>query len=300
MNHTSPPPSLTGVFYVLIAAFAFSTKAVLIKLAYGYGAHITPLILLTLRMLFSLPFFVTAIFVFERRCQAPLTRNDKLHLLGLGIIGFYLAAYLDFVGLSYISASLERLILLLYPTLVVLLSALLFRRAISGGEVAALLISYLGIVIVFAQELTLAGDDIMLGSAFIFGSALAYAIYLIGSGVMVKRIGAMRFTAYAMTIACVVTLIHFAVVFDSAIVALPREVYALALIMAIISTVIPAFLMNAGIHRIGANPASIISAMGPVMTLVLAYLFLDEKLTGAQLLGALLVMIGVLVISYRR
>lgn len=291
---------MTGVLFVLIAAFTFSTKAVLIKLAYAYGTQITPLIVLTLRMVMSLPFFVAAIFLLERRSQTALTRRDHLHLLGLGIVGFYLAAYLDFVGLAYISASLERLILLLYPTLVVLLSAAIFRRAITGKEMIALLVSYAGIIIVFAQELTVAGSNIMLGATLIFGSALAYAIYLIGCGVMVKRIGAMRFTAYAMTIACAVTLLHFGLDYDATILALPHQVYGLTLIMAIVSTVIPTFLMNSGIQRIGANPASIISSMGPIMTIVLAYLFLDEQMTLVQLAGAVLVMAGVFVISYRR
>ena len=293
--------SFTGLLFVLTAAFTFSAKAVIIKLAYSYGGQISPIILLTLRMVMALPFFLAALFILERNnSHAPLNSRDRLHLVALGVIGFYLASYLDFVGLSYISATLERLVLLLYPTLVVLLSALIFRRAITRKEAAALLISYIGIVIVFAEELTIAGANIMLGATFIFGSAMAYALYLIGSGVMVKRIGAMRFTAYAMTIACLMTLLHFSLNFDAAILTLPREVYGLGLIMAIVSTVIPTFLMNAGIQRIGANPASIISSMGPVMTLFLAYLFLGEQLSVVQSVGALLVITGVFVVSNRR
>ena len=140
---TAAPPSISGLLFVLIAAFTFSTKAVLIKLAYGYGTQISPIMLMSLRMVMALPFFLLAIFILERSHKyAALTRRDMLHLLGLGVIGFYLAAYLDFVGLSYISASLERLVLLLYPTLVVLLSALFFRRAINGKEAIALAIRH--------------------------------------------------------------------------------------------------------------------------------------------------------------
>lgn len=282
---------------VIIAAFSYSAKAILIKLAYGYGAHITPLILMTLRMVLSLPFFLIAIVLLERQQQTPLTRQDKIHLLGLGVIGFYLAAYLDFIGLSYISASLERLILMLYPTLVVLLSALFLRRAIRTPEVVALVLSYGGIIIVFARELILAGPDVILGAAFIFGSTTAFSVYLIGSGEMVKRLGSTRFTAYAMTIASIATLLHFGLQYDPAILHLPTPVYGLAVIMAVFSTVIPAFFMNAGIERIGAGPAAIISAVGPVITIFLAYLVLDEQLAPIQLLGATLVIAGAAVVS---
>ena len=287
-----------GLLLVLAAAFAFSTKAVIIKIAYGYGAYISPIMLMSLRMLMSLPFFLLAIFILERNNNhAPLSRRDIAHLFGLGVVGFYLAAYLDFLGLSYISASLERLILLLYPTLVVLLSALFLGRAITGKEIVALVVSYLGIIIVFAEELTLADANVALGSALIFGSATAFAIYLTGSGMMVKRLGATRFTAYAMTIACLATLIHFGLDFDTEIISLPVEVYGLALLMAVVATVVPAFLMNAGIQRIGASPAAIISATGPIMTLFLAYFFLSEQLTPVQIAGAALVMVGVFVVS---
>jgi drug/metabolite transporter (DMT)-like permease len=288
---------MSGLLLVIVAAFTYSAKSILIKLAYGYGAQITPVMLMTLRMVLSLPFFLAAIVLLERKQQTPLTRQDKIHLLGLGVIGFYLAAYLDFVGLSYISASLERLILMLYPTLVVLLSAIFLRRPIRTPEIAALVLSYGGIVIVFAKELTLAGPDVILGAAFIFGSTTAFSVYLIGSGEMVKRLGSTRFTAYAMTIASIATLLHFSLQYDPAILHLPAPVYGLALIMAVFSTVIPAFFMNAGIERIGASPAAIISAVGPVITIFLAYLVLDEQLAPVQLLGASLVIAGAVVVS---
>ncbi len=289
---------LLGLMFVLIAAFSFSTKAIIIKIAYGYGAHITPLMLMALRMLMSLPFFIAAIIILERRnSYPPLSVSDIRHLIGLGVIGFYLAAYFDFLGLHYISASMERLILLLYPKLVVLLSAIFLGRSISHREVLSLVVSYLGIIIVFYEEFTLAGADVLLGSALILASATAFAIYLIGSGKMVVRLGAMRFTAYAMTIACIATLIHFGIEYDEVVMDLPIDIYGLALLMAIVSTVIPTFLMNAGIHHLGASTASIISALGPVMTIFHAYLLLDEKLTPIQFLGAGLVMIGVFIVS---
>ncbi len=290
-----------GLLFVIAAAFAFSTKAVIIKLAYGYGPQITPINLMCLRMLMSLPFFLLVLFFLECKGRAePLVRSDQYKLLGLGVVGFYFAAYLDFVGLSYISASLERLILLLYPTLVVLLSALFLQRAVSRREGIALLVSYVGIMIVFYEELTLEGTNIMLGSLAILGSATAFAIYLIGCGEMVKRLGSMRFTAYAMTIACLATLSHFMFSTNAEITGLPQQVYGLAMLMAILSTVIPTFLMNAGIQRIGASPAAIISAMGPVATIFLAYLILGEQLTHIQFIGVGLVIVGVLGVSVKR
>lgn len=291
----------SGLIYVLLASLGYSTKAIIIKLGYGYGLQVTPIIYMTLRMGLSLPFFVAMLIVDQRHHNHPaLTRDDWLHLIGLGIVGYYLAVYLDFVGLSYISASIERLILLLYPTLVVLLSALLYRRPISRKEGLALLISYLGIIVVFYEEFTLAGDNLLPGATLIFGSAFTFATYLTGSGVMVQRIGAIRFTAYVLTIACITTLVHFAIDFDAQIFQLPTEVYWLALLMAIISTVAPALLMNIGIHKIGSGPAAIVSSIGPVMTIVLAWLVLDEVLTVVQMVGGVLVMVGAYVVGRRK
>ena len=300
-NINSSKTSLySGLVFVLLASLGYSTKAVIIKLGYSYGLQVTPIIYMTLRMALSLPFFVAMLIIEERNNKhPPLTRNDWLHLLGLGAISYYLTVYLDFVGLSYISASLERLILLLYPTIVVLLSALLYRRPISRKEGLALLISYLGIIVVFYEEFTLAGENLLLGAALIFGSAIAFATYLTGSGVMVQRLGAIRFTAYVLTIACITTLIHFAFVFDAQIFELPMEIYGLALLMAILATVTPTFLMSIGIHRIGAGPAAIVSSIGPVMTIVLAWWVLGETLTLVQIVGGVLVMVGAYVVSRR-
>jgi drug/metabolite transporter (DMT)-like permease len=291
----------SGLVFVLLASLGYSTKAVIIKLGYSYGLQVTPIIYMTLRMALSLPFFIAMLIIEERNNRhPPLTHNDWLHLIGLGAVAYYLTVYLDFVGLSYISASLERLILLLYPTIVVLLSALLYRRPISRKEGLALLISYLGIIVVFYEEFTLAGENLLLGTALIFGSAVAFATYLTGSGVMVQRLGAIRFTAYVLTIACIATLIHFAFVFDAQIFELPLEVYELALLMAILATVAPTFLMSIGIHRIGAGPAAIVSSIGPVMTIVLAWWVLGETLTLAQMVGGVLVMAGAYVVGRKQ
>ncbi|NOY72757.1 MAG: DMT family transporter [Gammaproteobacteria bacterium] len=293
-----PSAALIGIVFTVIAALAFSSKAIAIKLAYGYGEQVSPIILLTLRMAIALPFFLFSLYFIERKYDLPrLSHQDIARLIALGLVGFYLAAYLDFVGLSYITASLERLILLLYPSFVVLITALLKRKKISLREAIALGVSYIGFIIVFAQELSFSEPDLVLGSIFVFGSALAFAIYFIGNGALIGKLGAKRCTAYAMTFACIATNLHFATSYDPVIFALPAEVYGLALFMALVCTVLPTFFMAAGIQRIGANSAAIISSLGPIMTLVLAYFFLNETLTPQQMAGATLVVIGVFVVT---
>ncbi len=300
-SHNRQSAALVGIVFIIIAALAFSSKAIAIKLAYGYGELVSPIILLTLRMAIALPFFLFSIYLIERKSNLPrLESKDIARLMALGLIGFYLAAYLDFVGLSYITASLERLILLLYPSFVVLITALLKRKRVSLKEAIALGVSYIGFIIVFAQELSFSEPNIVLGSIFVFGSALAFAIYFIGNGVLIGKLGAKRCTAYAMTFACIATNLHFAASYDPVIFALPAEVYGLALFMALVCTVLPTFFMAAGIQCIGVNSAAIISSLGPIMTLVLAYFFLNETLTPQQMAGAALVIIGIFVVTKRK
>ncbi|MDX9768566.1 MAG: DMT family transporter, partial [Ectothiorhodospiraceae bacterium] len=229
-----------------------------------------------------------------------LGRRDWLVVIGLGLVGYYLASLLDFLGLAYISASLERLVLFLYPTLVVLMTALVFRRPVGRREVVALALSYGGIALVFLRDVSVEGDDVVLGAALVFGSALAYAIYLVGSGEVVQRLGTTRFTAYAMTVSCGASVAQFLVTHPVDALYQPMPVYTLALAMALLSTVMPAFLLSAGIRRVGARSASLVSATGPVVTIALAAVFLGEAITGAQLAGTALVLAGVLAVSLPR
>jgi drug/metabolite transporter (DMT)-like permease len=224
--------------------------------------------------------------------------QDWLMIMVLGFLGYYLSSLLDFEGLSYISAGLERLILYLYPTFVVLLTAGVYRKAINRHQLIALLLSYSGIILVYAnQQLQSNSGSLLIGSAFVASSAMTFAIFMVGSGVLIKRIGSMRFTAYSMTVACVITGLHFIIRHGGYPLHLPASVYGLASIMAIFSTVLPAFLMNAGIQRIGAGSASIISSAGPIGTLILAFFVLEEALTLPQLAGTFLVLVGVYVVS---
>ncbi|MDI1276091.1 DMT family transporter [Methylobacter sp.] len=295
--------AIIGCLFVLFGAFGFSAKAVLIKLAYDYSHQLDVITLMVLRMAISLPFFlVVALWPVNNSTKAEdaqrLNRQDWLMIFGLGILGYYVASYLDFAGLQYISAGLERLILFLYPTFVVLFTAAIQRRAINRHQALALALSYAGMILVFVDNrAAMASSGLLLGSALVLASAIAFAFFLMGSGMMVKRIGSTRFTAYSMTVACLATGLHFVIQHGVKLLNLPANVYWLALIMAIFSTVLPAFLMNAGIRRIGAGSASIISSIGPIGTLALAFLLLNETLTAAQLAGTALVLIGVYVVS---
>ena len=291
--------NLVGILLVVLGAITFSAKAVMIKLAYAYGAHVDAISLMLLRMLMALPFFLfVAVWTSKDKSLPVLTSKDYLHLIGLGVIGYYLASYLDFKGLLYISAGLERLILFLYPTFVVILSAIFLQRAIKKIELLALLVSYAGIIFVVRDSLTTeTSSHVLLGSVYIVGSALSFAVFLIGSGEMTKRIGSTRFTAYAMTISCLVTIFHYGLVHDVTLPTVESDVYILAFMIAIISTVIPSFLMNAGIRRIGASRASILGSVGPVSTIVLAYFFLNETINLIQAAGTFLVLLGVYIVG---
>lgn len=287
--------SLIGVAFVLVAAVGFSAKAVLVKLAYLQG--VDAVTLLALRMLLSLPFFLIVAAWLQRTEPLAMGRRDWVSVVGLGMLGYYLASLLDFLGLEHVSAGLERLVLFLYPTLVVIITALVFRRPVGRREAAALALSYGGIALVFLLDVSSHGDDVPFGTLLVFGSALAYAVYLVGSGEVLRRLGAMRFTAYAMTVACGASVAQFLATEPLETLRQPPPVYALALAMALLSTVMPAFLLSAGIRRVGARSASLIGATGPVATIFLAALFLGEPITVAQLAGTALVMTGVLAVS---
>ncbi len=278
------------------AALGFSFKAILVKLAYPYG--VDAITLLALRMIFSLPFFAAMLFLPGPR-RAALTARDAAMLFALGVLGYYLASLLDFLGLQYISAGLERLILFLYPTLVVLLSALFFRKPITHRALVALALSYAGIALAVRHDVAAAGADrhVWLGAALVFGSAVSYALYLIGNGQVVGRIGAARLTAWASIVACLLCIGQFLLMRPLSALALPWQVYGLSGAMALFSTVLPVYMISEAIRRIGAGPASLLGSMGPVATIFLGWLLLDEAVSLSQLAGAALVMAGVLLVS---
>ena len=291
---------ISGALMVVVAAIAFSGKAVIIKLAYRHG--VDAVTLLALRMIFSAPLFMIIAWwaVRDPGVQA-LSREDLRAVAILGFIGYYLGSYFDFLGLQYITAALERLLLFIHPTFVLLLSAILFKRRITRRDVVAVALSYFGIALVFGHDVATQSGNVLLGSFWVLLSALFYSAYLLGSGRLVGRVGSLRFASYAGLVSCAAVVVHYFVTTDPAlIVSQPAAVYWLAVLMAAVSTVLPIVLISEGIRRIGASHASIIASIGPVATIFLGFLFLDEAITALQLAGAGLVMAGVLAISLQK
>lgn len=287
--------ALFGVVFALLAAVGFSAKAILVKLA--YFDSVDAMTLLALRMVFSVPFFIGIALWARRRHSERLSMHDRMLVLALGLIGYYLASFLDFLGLQYVSAGLERLILFLHPTMTVILSALVYKRAIGRQVMAAMLLCYAGIVLVFLHNAEVKQDGILLGASLVFASTLSYSVYLVGAGHAIARIGTTRFTAYVMMVASAASLLQFALMRPMSALDLPLHVYQLAIAMAIFSTVLPAFLLSYAIRRIGSGRASLIGSIGPVSTIYMAYVFLNENISLLQVLGSSLVLIGVLIIS---
>lgn len=302
----APAGSLSnvGIVLALLGTICFSTKAVMVKLAYGLD-DIDSISLLALRMAFSLPFFLGIAFWNSRReseaRREPLGRADWFKVALVGITGYYLASYLDFLGLQFLTAGMERLILFIYPTLVLLLSAALLGKPIERGQVIALLLTYLGIGLAFieAVELDTTGR-FWLGAGLVFASALAYALYLMGSGELIPRLGSVRFTAFAMIAAAVAVLLQAYLANGLAIFGFRPGIYGLAFLIAVVATVLPVFLVAEGIRRIGAANVAIIGSISPFATVVLEYFFLGETFGPFQWLGAVLVVIGVLLLKKPR
>jgi drug/metabolite transporter (DMT)-like permease len=288
------------VALVVFSAVAFSAKAIIIKLAYRHGTDAVTL--LALRMAMAAPFYVAIAWWSSRGGRAvALSRADWRAIAILGILGYYLASLFDFLGLQYITAALERLVLFLYPTFVVLISAAFYGRAITGRDLAALALSYTGIALVFANDLATRQENVLLGAFWVALSALCYAIYLIGNGRMVRKMGSVLFASLASVVSCAGVLGHFLVARDVSLMwTQPGPVYGLSFLMAIVSTVLPVIFMSMGIRLIGSSHASMLGTVGPVATIFLGFVFLDEPVTAIQLAGAALVMAGVLAISLAR
>ena len=285
---------------VVAASIAFSTKAVIIKLAYRHG--VDAVTLLAMRMLLAAPFFALLAFWVARHGEgAAVGARDARAIVGLGIIGYYLASLFDFFGLQYITAALERLVLFVYPTIVVLISAIWLGRRITPRDVFALVVTYAGVVLVFVNDLATQQGNVVLGTLWVLLSAVCYASYLVMSGQLVMRIGSVRLACYAGLVSSVAVLLHFLVVRDAVVLLQqPPAVWWLSLLMATVATVFPVVMMTDGIRRIGSSHASMLGAIGPVSTIALGAVFLGEPITVIQLAGAALVLVGVLAISLRR
>jgi len=283
---------------ILLSALCFSAKAVMIKLYYRY--EVDSISLLALRMLWALPFFLFVIWRTRSKGEPALrTRfGDLVPVFMFGLLGYYFASLYDFMGLQYVTASLERLILFLYPTIVLLISAVLFGKKISRAQVVALFMTYAGIALAFLDgRQVLQGSNIAYGGFLIFLSAMTYALYMEGASMLLPRYGSKRYTALAVSAGCVAILIHHGIAYRWALWHFRPEVYILCLLMALFSTVLPVFLVSEGIRRIGASNAAIISSIGPISTIVLGYWLLGESFGVWQLAGTLVVSAGVVYIS---
>lgn len=290
-----------GLLLAVAGSVAFSGKAIIVKLAYRYG--VDPVTLIMYRMLFALPLFVGMAWWATYRSAAPvpaLTRHDLWGLLALGFSGYYLASFLDFWGLQYISASLERLILYLNPTLVLLLGWGLYGRRITWRQAGAMALSYTGVLVVFGQELRLDGSQTAWGALLVLGSAISYAVYLVYSGEMVKRLGSLRLVGWATSIACLLCLFQFALLRPWSAALVAPEVIALSVLNAVACTAAPVVMVMMGIERLGAGLAAQAGMVGPMSTIVLGVWVLGEPLTPWVVLGTALVVAGVLWVSRQK
>jgi drug/metabolite transporter (DMT)-like permease len=279
-----------GFVFAVLGAVAFSGKAIIVKLAYRHGVDAVTLIMY--RMLFALPMFLVLSW-WAGRGKAPLTRRDWLAVTGLGFSGYYLASFLDFAGLQYITASLERLILYLNPTLVLFLGVLLFKQKVTKRQLISLAVSYCGVLLVFGHEVTLLGSNVALGAALVFGSMVSYALYLVYSGEEVKRLGALRLTGLATSIACVLCIAQFFLLRPVSAMAVAPEVIWLSVLNAVACTFCPVLLVMLAIERIGASMATQVGMFGPLSTILMGVVILGEPFTAWIAAGTVLVLAGI-------
>jgi len=289
----------TGIGFALAGTVAFAFRPVLIKLGYE-AAPVSATTLLFLRMALSFPFFAAVAWWLRR--EPPLARRDWLGIVALGFLGYYLASLLDFLGLQYVSAGLGRLIMFVYPTIVVILSAIFLAKSPTRRELAALALTYAGVALVVSARLEGGPEQrlFLLGAALVFGASTCYAIYLVTGSQLVKRVGSMRFTAYTMMVSTLPAVLQFAALESPTALELPGAVWGYAALLAVACTVLPVFCVAEALRRIGANHFALIGALGPVTTVLADFAILEGALTPLQLAGGALVIAGVLLVSLKR
>src|SRR6195952_2240466 len=286
----TPRPVWPGLLLASAGAIAFSGKAIIVKLAYRYGVDAVTLI--TYRMLFALPLFMLLAW-WAGRGKPALERGDWIAVVGLGFTGYYLASFLDFAGLAYITASFERLILYLNPTLVLAMGVVIFKRKATKHQLISLGVSYLGVMLVFGHEITLMGSHVALGAGLVFASAISYAIYLVYSGEEVKRLGALRLTGLATTVACLFCIAQFVVLRPMSALVVAPEVIWLSLLNATACTFAPVLMVMMAIERIGATMAAQTGMIGPLSTILMGVVILGEPFTVWIAAGTVLVLAGI-------
>ena len=293
--------NLIGFLVAFFGALLFSTKAIIVKKAFAdVGAD--ALTLLTLRMLFSLPFYIGAAFLVSfKKFNRKMTTKEWAIVIVLGTFGYYLSSLLDFLGLQYISAGLERLILFLYPSFVVLINAVLFKEKIKGIIIRALLLSYLGIAVAYFGELQFetGNPNFYWGSFLILLCSITFAIYIAGSGYIIPKVGASKFTAYALLCSTAGVFLHYILRGDYASVKSSMDLWWYGILLALIATVLPTFMLSFALKKIGASNVAIISSIGPVSTILQAHFVLGEPVFAEQILGTAMVLAGILLLSIK-
>ena len=290
MSSASPARVAPGLALATAGAIAFSGKAILAKLMYRHGVDAVQVIFW--RMLLALPLFLLLAW-WAGRGKPAFSARDWRAVAALGFCGYYLASLLDFMGLQYVSAGLERLILYLNPTLVLLLSVLLFGRRVSARQGIAMAISYAGVAVVFGQELHFEGVHAALGAALVFASAACYAVYLVYSGQLVQRLGALRLTGTATSVACLLAIAQLFILRAPSAASVPEAVLWLSLLNAVLCTFAPVLMVMMAIERVGATLAAQAGMVGPMSTVLMGVLLLGEPFTGWLVVGTVLVLAGV-------
>jgi drug/metabolite transporter (DMT)-like permease len=285
----------------MLGAICFSTKAVIVKLAY-LEYPVDAITLLAIRMIFSLPFFlVSAMVTSNKKENVKFTARQWIDIALLGCFGYYVSSLLDFEGLKFVSAGIERLILFVYPTFVLLISAVWMKRKVHGIEWLAVLITYVGLLIAFVGEVRFQdSENFYLGSTLILVCAVTYAIYIAGSGTLIPSVGAIKFNSYAMCFAAGAVVTHFMLTSSQSVIGLPFSIYAYGFLMAVVSTVIPSYLVAISIKRLGANTTAVIASIGPVSTILQAGLLLGESVSALEIAGTGFILLGILIISWKR
>lgn len=282
-----------GVFLGFLGAVLLAVKPVIIKIAYQYGPDATTL--LALRMIMTVPFFILLLVIFERDKpnRLRLTRSDWIKVLVLGFTGYYAASFLDFVSLQYISVGLSRSIVYLNPAIVLLLSVLLKQQKASLAQIGAMATAYFGVVLVFWHEMYLGGSGLLIGTTLTFCSAVSYSVYLLLAGNLVQRVGSLRLAAYSSGAATLMCLIQALAVNPSGLIHQPLAVYGLSLINATLCTVAPLVMVMLAIRRIGPSTVAQLGAIGPAATLFFAWIILGDPISMLQVMGTLIVVLGI-------
>jgi drug/metabolite transporter (DMT)-like permease len=290
-------PERVGVIFAVLSALGFSLKAIFVKLAY-LVAPVDAITLLSFRMIFSLPVFVWVAFA-SLRAGPSISGRDWVFLIVLGLFGYYGSSILDFMGLQYISAGLERLILFTYPMLTILIGVAFMGKSFDRREIKSMVLSYAGIGLAFAHDLRVTSDagQVIVGASLVFGASLSYAVYQAYSETAIKRFGVARFSSLATLVSAAATEIHFFAAQPLSALAQPAPIYYYGIAMAVFSTILPVFMLSAATRRIGASRSVLIGALGPVLTVFFGWWLLDEGISFAQVVGTALVLAGVLLVG---